>query len=163
MGRPLCIPWTESADELFRLWRQEKNLHFRDRLYALWLLRRGQALPQVTHALGRSYRTLQRWLNWYRHGGLAELRYHCPKGKGRPPLLSPAQQHQLYTATRQGQFRRAKDAVQWVEEQWGIRYSENGMWRLLRRLQLRRKVPRPYSPRREEAAQSQWKKGGYEP
>ncbi|MBI3950575.1 MAG: helix-turn-helix domain-containing protein [Acidobacteria bacterium] len=34
----------------------------------------GKSLGEVTEVVGVGYRTVQRWVRWYRTGGLAEVR-----------------------------------------------------------------------------------------
>jgi transposase len=141
-GRGLNIPWQEKEGELFQLYRQEQDRHRRARLQALWLLRQGYSLDQVRQWVGFSYRTLQRWIAWYRQGGLAAVLEKTP-GHGAPgkrPWLNPTQKDTLLAQARQGDFRTIQDAVFWVETQWGVRYSSKGMYSLFYR--PKRPIPR---------------------
>ncbi|MBL7184525.1 MAG: helix-turn-helix domain-containing protein [Anaerolineae bacterium] len=67
--RFLEIEWRETAEELFEAYRGERNIHCRTRLQALWQLRQGKTLREVSAVAGVSYRTLQRWVAWYCSGG----------------------------------------------------------------------------------------------
>lgn len=161
-GRPLEVEWEEDAEELESLYRQERNPHRRTRLHALWLLRTGTSMGEVSHLVSVSYRTIQRWVGWYRAGGLQEVLGRIP-GHGTPggkSYLSIEQQTAVKAQADSGAFRTAQEAVQWIEEQWGVCYKYNGIYGLFRRLDLRKKVPRPQSEKANPEAQVAWKRGG---
>ena len=162
-GRPLEIEWQESAEELFEAYRREGNVYRRTRLQALWQLRQGKFLGEVSGIVGVSYRTLQRWLEWYRHGGLAEVLARTPGhgAQGGASYLTPEQEREVKAQADSGGFRTAQEAARWIEEQWGVRYKYQGIYGLFRRLKLRKKVPRPQSERASPEAQAAWKKGDY--
>ncbi len=73
MGRHLRIEWRETAAELKTLYLKEKHPQRRTRLQALWHLRSGKMVKDVAAIIGIDNRVVQRWLSWYRHGGLAEI------------------------------------------------------------------------------------------
>jgi transposase len=162
-GRPLHIPWQESVEELYELYRREKNSHRRTRLQALWQLRQGKSLTEVHRWIGVSYRTLQRWVTHYRCGGLAEVLARLPgaHAQGAPARLCPLQQRALQAKADTGAFFTIHDAVDWVKARWGIDYSYKGMHYLLRRRKLKKKVPRRQAEKANLAAQEAWKKGGF--
>jgi transposase len=134
-GRPLDVEWQESAEELCRMAQQERDPHRRARLRAVAMLRRGKPITEVHRVIGVDYRTVQRWLGWYREGGLAELLRRVPghQSMGRPPKLSPEQHEALLARDAAGEFATVGEAVAWVREEWGIVFSYPGMHRLLRR------------------------------
>jgi transposase len=164
-GRPFEIEWQESAEELFEAYRQEKNVHRRTRLQVLWQLRQGKSLGEVSKTTGMSYRTLQRWVSWYRSGGLAEVLNRTPghAAHGRSGYLTPKQKEQVKAQADRGPFRTAREAAEWIEQQWGVRYKRGGIYGLFRHLKLMKKVPRPQSEKANPEAQEAWKKGGYMP
>ena len=61
-----------------------------------------------------------------------------------------------------GPFRTAAEIRAWVQERWGVSYTEGGMYALLRRLRCAPKVPRPIHEQADHLAQARWKKGGSE-
>ncbi len=144
-GRGLNIPWQEEEEELFQLYRQEQDRHRRARLQALWLLRQGYSMDQVRRCVGFSYRTLQRWIAWYRQGGLPAVLDKTPGhgALGKRPWLNPKQMDALLTQAWQGDFRTIQDAVSWAEAQWGVRYSSKGMYSLFYRPNRRLPKRRP--------------------
>src|SRR4051794_12823476 len=161
-GRPLKVAWHEDPATLRQCYQEESVGEHRTRLHALWLLRQGRRLREVATLLGVQPRTVQNWVQWYRQGGLAELRRHCVggrRGAGARPKLTPTQQEALRAWTRQGRCFRVAEAQAWVQEQYGVRYSYWGLWRLLHRLKLRPKVPRPQAARASVEAQAAWRGG----
>ncbi len=161
-GRPLVIDW-RSEDEaavLKALYVKERQSDVRPRLHALWLLRSGRGVRAVANVVGVHERTVQRWVSWYRQGGLATVRAHRQAGTGQPSFLTAEQQAQLWEHTATGAVRTAAEAQQWVAEQFGVRYRPGGIYALLGRLRIRPKVPRPVNPKADQVAQAAWKKGG---
>ncbi len=81
-------------------------------------------------------------------------------GQGAPSLLTAAQRAALAEEVATGRFRTAAEIRAWVEERWGVAYTEGGMYALLQRLGCAPKVPRPVHAKADAAAQARWKKGG---
>lgn len=158
-GRRLHIPWRQSAQTLFQRYRREQDPQLRQRWQALWLLRDGRSLGQVATVIGVHYVTVQRWVAWYRQGGLEELRRHRRGGPGKPSYLSRQQQQRLRQEAQRGNFFSAQDVRAWVHEHFGVVYSRWGIYSLLRRVELRKKVPRPPAAKAALSAQRAWKKG----
>lgn len=159
MGRPFQVDWREDEATLGGLYRKERDGQRRTRLQALWLLRQGKSLRETAAVVGVNYRTVQQWVAWYRSGGLAEAGAHRRTGPGRTGRLTLHQQKQLREQAAQGSFRTAQDAVVWVGEQFGVQYRRWGMYDLLHRLRIGKKVPRPLAEKADLAAQEAWKKG----
>lgn len=161
-GRALIIEWHESVEELKAAYQREKDVDRRTRLQALWQLHSGKQLAEVQALVGVSYRTLQRWVQWYRAGGRAEVlrRTAGHGGRGGRSPLSAAQQQAVKRQADTGAFRTAQEASGWIEAQWGIHYRYAGSYRLVHRLDLRPKVARPQSDKASPQAQEAWKKGG---
>ncbi len=161
MGRPLKISWQDDETALFQRYRAEKQPDLKPRLQALWLLRQGHSLTETARVLGVHYTSVQHWVAWYRRGGIAEVRAHRKMGQGQPPWLTPAQQAQLRAQVAQGQFRTARDAMQWVKATFGVQYQLKGMYSLLKRLKGKKKVPRPRATNTSLEAQEDWKRGDW--
>ncbi|HYI24541.1 MAG TPA: helix-turn-helix domain-containing protein [Thermomicrobiales bacterium] len=134
-GRPLVIDWTESADVLSAKYKRERNGHRRARLQALYLLRTGASISAAGQAVGVDYRTVQRWVAWYREGGLNAVLLRTPgyAAPGRPSRLTVDQRAVLLKKARSGQFRTVRDAVDWVHSEFGVTYTYTGMHALLNR------------------------------
>ena len=161
MGRPFAIPWAaaDTPKALHHAYRHQPQGDVRSRLQGLWLLRRGWRLQAVAAAVGVHYRTVQRWVRWYREGGLAELRRHRLGGKGQAPYLTPEPEAATRAAVASGRCHTAAEVRQWVEAQYGVTYTAKGIYSLLQRLKARPKVPRPIHAKADLAAQEAWKRG----
>lgn len=58
-----------------------------------------------------------------------------------------------------GEFRTVWDVIEWVEDRWGVRYTYQGMYSLLKGQGLGLKVPRPHSEKADAQQQVAWKRG----
>ncbi len=83
-GRPFEVTWRreDTTEALKAAYQGERDPELRTRLHGLWLLRSGWRLPSVAAAVGVHYRTVQRWLGWYREGVVPEVVSHKMGGKG---------------------------------------------------------------------------------
>lgn len=159
MGRPFQVQWSpEDTAEALKV-ACEREPEQRTRLHGLWLLRRGWSLQDVAEALGVHYRSVQRWVAWYRQGGVAEVCAHRAGGHGQPACLTPEQEARLVEEAAGGRFATAEEARQWVAEEFGVVYRPAGMYGVLYRLGCWPKVPRPVHVKADRAAQEAWKRG----
>jgi transposase len=164
-GRALEMAWAAEDDAagLQARYRHERRVDVRPRLHGLWLVRQGQTTRAVAQVLGVHERTVQRWLSWYRAGGLAAVEARHAGGQGAPAFLTPEQRAELADEVATGRFRTAAEIRQWVQERWGVDYTEGGMFALLKRLHCAPKVPRPVHEKADHLAQARWKKGAARP
>ena len=164
MARKVRVIWAEedTADALHKQYRAEKVTEVRTRLHALWLLRQGQGPTAVAAAVGVGRNAVQRWLRWYRAGGLEAVRSRRRGGPGKPSYLTPAQEQQVVAAAATGVFATAQAVRDWIEAQFGVVYTRDSMYTLLPRLGIRLKVPRPRHAQANPQAQAAWQKGGSE-
>jgi hypothetical protein len=90
-GRPFEVAWrgSDTPEALKGAYQREHDAEVRTRLHGLWLLRCGWHLGKVAETIGTHYRSVQRWVAWYRAGGLPEVMGHKMGGQGRRPLLRP--------------------------------------------------------------------------
>ena len=160
MGR-VEVDWEEDAERLKTQYLSEKDHQGRTRLQALWYLRQGYTIKETSERIGKSYRTIQNWIAWYRLGGVDEVlgRGH---GGSRDSIrrLSSKQEQELKGEAEQGKLRTIWDGVHWANQQ-GVKYRYGGMRKVFDRLELRKKMPRPRNPKANIAQQEGWKKGGY--
>ena len=140
-------------------YQTERDPAVRTRLHGLWLLRSGRSLGEVAEVVGVHYRTAQRWVAWYRTGGVALVRAHQLGGTGQVPFLSPAQEEAVATEVQTGRFGTGEEIRAWIAEQFGAQYTLGGIYSLLKRLKCQRKVPRPVHAKTDRTAQAAWKKG----
>ena len=161
-GRKLTIEWAAGDDvaSLYARYRRERRADVRPRLHALWLVRTGRTTREAAEVLGVDERTVQRWLAWYRAGGLAPIEGRHAGSQGAPSYLTPEQKAELAEEVATGRFRTAAEIRAWVRERWGVGYTEGGMYALLGRLRCAPRVPRPIHEKADQLAQARWKKGG---
>lgn len=165
-GRPFVVAWRDedTEDALRAAYRAEQRSDVRQRLQALWLVRDGQRrVGEVTAVIGVDYRTVQRWVGWYRTGGITAVCAHRMGGYGQTPRLTPEQQEQVAQEVATGRFRNAAAIRTWIAETFGVRYTEGGIYSLLGRLRCAPKVPRPLHTNANLDEQEAWKKGDSKP
>ncbi len=109
LGRPLRVNWRaeDTAAAFQARYRSAGRRDVRPRLHALWLVRSGHTVGETAAVLGVDYRSVQRWLAWYRAGGIEAVVGHRQAGKGQPSYLSAEQQQRLVTELATGRFRTA--------------------------------------------------------
>lgn len=68
LGRPFVVDWppTDTPAALKAAYQSERDPVIRPRLHRLWLLRTGRRLGEVAAVVGADYRSVQRWVAWYR-------------------------------------------------------------------------------------------------
>jgi transposase len=160
-GRPFEVAWRESdtPEALKDAYQRERDPEVRTRLHGLWLLRCGWHLGSVAEAMGTHYRSVQRWVAWYRQGGLPEVMRHKMGGRGRQPLLRPEQEIQVSAAVATGRFRTAGEIRDWITQQYGASYTLGGVYSLLKRLRYAPKARRLVRAKTARQVQATWKKG----
>jgi transposase len=159
-GRPFEVVWREedTPEALKGAYQRERNPEVRTRLHGLWLLRCGWSLGMVAEAMGTHYRSVQRWVAWYREGGLPEVMGHKMGSRGRPPLLRPEEEIQVSNAVATRRFRSAWEIRDWIAYQYGASYTLGGVYSLLRRLKYAPKVPHPGHAKTNRQGQAAWRK-----
>src|ERR687890_1246258 len=117
-GRELAGGWggKEEAAGLYGRYRRERRPDVRPRLHGLGLVRTGKTTREVAEVLGVDERTVQRWLAWYRAGGLAPLEGRHAQGRGAPSFLAPEQKTALAAEVATGGFRTAAALPAWGQK-----------------------------------------------
>lgn len=139
MSRPAPVAWSETADELYELFRSEVDLERRKRLQVLWLTRRGERIKDAGRTAGVAVPTVCRWLSWYRAGGLDMVLRRVPKYRstGGRNRLNQSQKQMLLDRWAAGAFRTCDEARAWVWVEFGVEYRHHGLYSVLRRLGVR--------------------------
>ena len=134
------------------------------RLLALATALDGMSRDAAARAAGMDRQTLRDWVHRYNAEGVEGLRdRHRP---GRPCALDEGQQAALKALVLKGPKLgrdgcvawRARDLCGLVERRFGVRYSETGMLRLLKGLDLSWQKARPVHPEADLVAQARFKK-----
>jgi transposase len=162
MAKPVGVVWHETAAELERRYRAERDVEKRKRLGALWLVRRGDRVGDAGQVVGVGERTVFRWRGWYREDGLDGVLRRVPGhgARGAPHRLRAGQREALLERVGRGEVRTFEEARAWVQATYGVRYRPGGFWSTLHRLGVHPKVPRPVAEKADVAVQEAWQQGG---
>lgn len=120
-------------------------------------------LDTVSAVLGVSRQTVWRWIKRYQTAGAEGLRDQ-PRGHN-PRKLTDGQIDRIRRWLRAGRNARGQ-SVHWtlarlaleVEQEFGIQISQTALWRLVRGLGFKQKVPRPFHEKADPKAQEDFKK-----
>jgi transposase len=142
--------------------RKSKELK-RRRLRAGRLLLRGVAQAEVARRVGVSRATVSEWNERVAKGGLAALK---PRPRGRPSALDAEQRRLLVRVLKEGALAQGFATELWtlprvgklIETQFGRRYSESQVWRILISLGFSCQRPSGRALERNEQAISRWKR-----
>ena len=153
---------------LRELVRAEAGSKQRDRYRAVLLAAEGDGAGaeldggQIASRLGRSRRFVDRWLARYRGGGLAGLRPR--RAKGRVPKLDAAKQQAFKARVLAGPTGadggvcalRGEDARRILAAEFGAPMTLDGVYKLMRRLNLSCLRPRPRHRKNDPKAAADW-------
>jgi len=136
----------------------------RRRMEAARLLRQGLGQSQVARELGVHRQSVSRWARELEESGVRGLRQaQCT---GRPPKLSAAQLRDLERALKRGPEVFGYATGLWtagrvrdlIEYRTGVRYHEDHVWRILRKLGWTCQRPTGRALERDEETIRHWKK-----
>ena len=134
--------------------RTEDSPWKRQRLQAIRLALEGQeTYRRISEIVRCTTASLCQWIGWFRHGGLEELLAHANGAKGgKEPRFNPEQWELFRAQLAQGQWRTARDAQRWLEEELGLKVAGKEVYRHLgkarRAAQGGSPQPRQKRPRR---------------
>jgi transposase len=108
--------------------------------------------------------TLRDWVHRYNDEGVAGL--HPRAIPGRPGALTDEQMEELRTMVLEGPDPDVDGVVRWrcadlrdaIAARWSVTVTVRSVGRLLQRLDMTRLQPRPFHPKRDAAAQADFKK-----
>lgn len=135
----------------------------RRRMEAARLLRQGLSQSQVARAVSVHRQSVSRWARELERAGMRGLRQ--ARHTGRPPKLSSSQLRALESALQRGPEACGFATGLWtaarvrdlIEYRTGVRYHEDHVWRILRRLDWTCQRPSGRALERDEAAIQHWK------
>src|SRR6187399_2151360 len=164
MPTPLSIRTDRDAAELRRLARRERDGCVSARLLALANALEGLPREEAARLAGMTGQTLRDWVHRYNAEGVEGLRDR-PR-PGRPCALDEGQRAALKALILRGPKLERDGCVAWrarglrelAERRFGVRYSESGVRRLLRGLDLSWQKARPVHPEADPKAQERFKK-----
>jgi len=128
------------------------------------LLQTGKTPPEVAALVGAPRQTVYRWRNVLESEGIDALRT-MSKG-GRPAWLGAEELSRLHVALLEGPTAHGFGTPLWtlkrvrlfIERQFGVRYSDVHVWRLLGQLGFSSQKPERRALERDESAIEHWKK-----
>ena len=134
------------------------------RIRAARFLQAGHAPAQVAAMVGAPRQTVYRWRGVLKAEGLDALR-EMSKG-GRPPKLGAEELSSLQVALLEGPSVHGFGTPLWtikrvrvlIERQFGVRYSQVHVWRLLGQLGFSSQKPERRALEGDDSAIEQWKK-----
>ena len=149
-------------DELQRRIRQEPDAKQRDRYRSALLAIQGHDAPQIVKLTARSRSFVQTWAYAYRDHGIDGIQPRKPGVSN--PKLSHEQQTRFIERFKSGPTEadegrctlRGKDGQRILEQEFGVQYSLNGVYKILHRHGLSCLSPRPRHRKQDLAAQQQW-------
>jgi transposase len=143
-------------EDLWRRYKQTEDRRVAERLHAILLLAEGRSAQDVSATLHLHPKTLKRWIHTFATAGADALcTFHYV---GNTTSLDAAQLQQ-FTAWLDERIRSTKEAIAWVEAQFGFDYTESGMLKLLKRLGYRYKKPVQVPSKADREAQAAWLEG----
>jgi transposase len=163
----LAIRQDLSSEELRHLARREPDRRAAMRLLAIANALEGMSRAEAARLAGMERQALRDAVIRYNAEGPDGL--HDRPRSGRPEELKPGQQAALKAWVLRGPDPERDGVSAWrlvdicahAEHAYGVRYSEWGMSRLLRRLGLSRQKARPRHPQGSAAARAAFKKGAW--
>lgn len=165
MGKPLAITRTEHAAEDLRAFaaKSRDGAQVR-RLLALAFILDGHSRTEAAERAGMERQTLRDWVHRYNAEGIAGLK--SGHGPGVSPLLTAAQMAELKALVLKGPDPEKHGVVRWrcvdlreeVARRFSVAVTDRTIGKWLRKLGLTRLQPRPFHPKKDEAAQSAFKK-----
>jgi|SRR5215472_8444007 len=133
------------------------------RLEGARLLREGLSQSEVARELGVHRQSVSRWARQFKHGGVHGLRK--AERTGRPPKLTQGQMRDIEGALKRGPEGLGYSSGLWtarrvrelIKQQTGVRYHEDHVWRILRKLGWSCQRPTGRALERNEQAIKRWK------
>ena len=134
------------------------------RLLAIALVLDGRSRSEAADQNGMDRQTLRDWVHRYNADGIAGLKSRA--GPGRPAALTPSQMEELKALVIAGPDPALHGVVRWrcldlraeVTRRFAVTVNEGTVGKWLRQLGLTRLQPRPFHPKKDEEAQTAFKK-----
>jgi transposase len=158
MGKKANLDIKESVLELKNMLKKQKTLQTEKRLKSLILIKSGkfETRQAVADYLGIHIRTLERWINYYKSGGLDSMLIDKPKNK-QSKIITPAIHQGLSQRVNDSHnpFLGYWDAQNWVKQEYGIdvKYQRIREY-LIQHFKTKLKTPRKSHYKKDEQAEN---------
>lgn len=123
----------ETISLLWRIYRHSQHHRVRQRAHCLLLKAEGFSLPQLLSIFQVSRKTIYNWFNAWQQERFVGL-YERP-GRGRKPSFTPEQRDEIRQWTK-AHPNNLKQVLQRVEQDWGMRVSQDTIKRVLKAFAL---------------------------
>lgn len=124
MGKKAELSITQSIEKLEKLYRVQPTLQKQKRVLALLRIKRGQddTRQDLANYLGIHIRTLERWVNAYKQGGIQDLVTDLPRRKG-SKIITPEIHKGLEgrVHSEKNSFKGYWEAQRWIEAEYGVK------------------------------------------
>ena len=143
----------ELLEEVRKLHRTTKNVRTKERAQVILLATEGtRSYDELARMAGRASSTVRDWIGRFCETGLDALESHQGQGGGRPsPIQDQEVRAELEQHLKNGTWRTAAQARQWLEEEKGIPRSVSSLRYWLGKLKGALKVPRPVHIKKDPA------------
>lgn len=149
--------------EFEKKYRSEKNYRAKQRLHILLLRRQKYTQQEIAAIVRVTQGTVSNVCKRFKKEGWSSV--HDKPRDGRPTLLNPKQkallQRRMHKGIAEGDIRRGwqtKDVLNFLKEEFNIRFSQRHVRRILHEIGMSWKVPRPEHKNRDEKAVRTFKK-----
>ena len=113
-------------------YQETNNRRWQERIQCVLLKHQGLTLEAISEAVPYSVNRISHWIRVYVEQGLDGI---CVwEYQGSPRHLDTTQQQILREQVTKTAYSRTKDVAAWVEAEWGITYSVDGMREMLHSL-----------------------------
>ena len=158
MARPRQkIDQLDEGEVLLEIFKSEKPGWRRERMLAIKLAMEGRGNQQIAEDLGRSYGSIQSWINRFRSAGLEGL-LNKKKGNGPTSRFTEEMQEAMAKELAKGKWRTAHDAYTWLVKYYDMEdISMSSVYDFLGKAGGRLKATRPCNPKKDEAAEASFR------
>ena len=151
-----------TANDFKLLASRESNARLKTRYLALYHFKRGQNRTQIAEYLGVNRGSVNQWVSRYLTEGLTGLQDKAHPG--RPPTLSVEQCKELQTFIESGKASPhggrlvARDIQAYIQQQFGVKFKQGNVYRLLHQLGFSWITSRSKHPKQSSSVQDAYKK-----
>lgn len=147
----------ESVEELRKLEKQQTQAKLLRRVQFLRLLKNGSFAhaKKCAEFLGLEEKQGYEWWKLYKKAGLGEylkLNYQANAKK-----LKESEEAILLEQAQKG-FSSQKEAREYIYQEFGVEFTQQGVSDLFERLKIKKKVLRPFNIKADQAEQTRYKK-----
>jgi len=152
----------EDLEDLKGLLKRVTHRRFVPRVQMLILLKEnpGITLEEIANLLHFGYSTLKGWWKKYKEGGLEELLDW--KVTGYRGKMTEEQLQEFIKELNEKGFSDQREMIEWIYQKFGIRYSQQGISDLLKRIGARKKVGRPVNIKKDKEKEKRFKEGEFD-